>query len=342
MAGRLHFAEGFDAYDELEFMNYYRRFSGTANSGTGVYHHRTGGYLTDGGMIRITSSYAFIMKPGAVPATGASFIFGCAMKDRLVSSAGSLFEFRYNDVEEISIETDSSGYLLVKRGATTIGTSSNTFNLSDGWHYLAFKVTLDNSTGSFELYMDHSLEASGSGLDTSDGGALDVNGLRMGHEFLYYDHQIWIADTGAVPTDDWIVQDLYPTGDGNHSDLAATPGANWANVDDADFDLDSSYNQSATVTNRDSYFHANPAYVITGAIEGIVLYHYIKNVGPGSRTVEPFLRQSATNYDQAAYTPALESAYRTQMIVIPDSPATATNFTPTEIDDLETGLEIAS
>jgi len=253
-----------------------------------------------------------------------------------------LYNFMYNGVAEINIYQDASGYFLVRRGATVLGTSTNPYNTDDGFHYITLKVTLHNSTGSFELYVDHSLEASGSGLDTSDGGALKINGLSFEDMWTKHDHCIIYNDAGAVPTDDWVVQNLNIDGDGNYSQFTPSAGSNYQNVDDVEMDHDTTNNESATVTDRDSYTHANPVLAITGVVEGILLYHWIKNVGPGSRTVDPFLRQSSTDYDQSPYTPDSASDYRTEIIVVPDSPAGATNFTPTEINNLETGLEVAS
>jgi hypothetical protein len=342
MAGRLHFADGFDYADELEFMNYYRKFSGSSNSGTGVYHVNSGAYLTDGGILQPVYPYHFTAAPGAVPATGPDFIWGECVSWKRPSKAFMVMEFRYADVEEISVECDVDGYLLVKRGSTLLATSTNPYNVDDGWHYIVFKCTLHSSAGSFELYVDHSLECSGSGVNTSLNGALSINGYRMGYPWQNRCHQIWFADTGAVPTADWVVQSLYVVGDGNHSDFTPSAGANWENVDEADFDLDGTFNESGVVTDRDSYIHANPSLAITGDIEGVTLHHYVRNIGPGSRAVDPFLRQTGANYDLAPYNPAILSYYQTEIIVIPNSPETATNFTPTEIDDLESGLLISA
>ena len=335
--GNLHFAEGWDYGSATEYTDYLERWGGAM--GTGVYIDTTGGYLTNEGLLRMSASYrSHDWKPGTIPEIGPTFIFGFCVNAPYSGVTDDFLELRYSGSEEITIAI-TNGVLSVKNGGTTLCTGTTTI-LNDGWHYITLQVTLNNTTGSVYLYLDHALECSATSVDTSAGGNLKIDGMYLRGAFMYYDHLLILDSSGSVPTEDWVVQRLDVDGAGNYSQFTPSAGSNYQNVDEADADYDTTYNETATVNNRDSFSHEAPGMSITGSIEGIVIQQWIKNIGPGTRTVKPFVRISSTDYDQTEYTPG--SDYRMYKEALPNNPNTAASWTSGEIGSLETGVKVQS
>lgn len=329
MAGNVHYAEGWEYNHSDEYVDNHPGGIGAATLTT------TGGYLNNGGHIVVftgSGRYHTVDFPEIGPSFGVAIVCGT----RVLGDNKQLFNLMYNAVEEISVWINASNQVEVKRGATILDTSTETVT-DTGWHKFYLEVTLNNSTGSFTLYMDHSSICSGSGIDTSSGNNLKINQVRVSNASRAHDHLVIFTSAASVPTDDWLVQKILPDGAGNYSDLTPSAGSNYQNVDDPTADGDGTHNESATVTDRDSYSHADVGEAITGTVLAIITRQWIKNVGPGTRKTKPFFRISATDYDGAEFTPSTDYSLVDQQ-VFDENPATVANWTSGEVTAIEAGM----
>jgi len=130
------------------------------------------------------------------------------------------------------------------------------------WNYLELKITLNDTTGSYNFYVDGDDAGSGSSVDTLIGGTADVDYLRF--------HQ---GSLGEIP-DNWRFADLYvddatvhgpmevwyQAADTAGSSSAWTPGVGTTNegeVDEIGSDGDTSYNYSTATGTKDQIAHSD-------------------------------------------------------------------------------------
>lgn len=126
---------------------------------------------------------------------------------------------------ELAFAADGSKKIAVRRNGTVLGTSTTALALGT-WYYLELKTTIHDTTGSFDLHMSGISEASGTNVDTRNGGTTGlVDNLYFvpaGFSSQFID-DIYVANgTGSVNNDflgDCRVSLALPSGPGTHTDF---------------------------------------------------------------------------------------------------------------------------
>lgn len=178
----------------------------------------------------------------------------------------SLFLLSYYEgtTLHLDLRVGTTGVLTVTRNGTVLATGNTTL-LVNTWYYIEFKAVIHDSTGSFDVYINGVLETwasgSNSGVDTRNGGTGVVNRVQLAgatasaisacrmDDFYVVDGTVG----GATFLGDIRVDSYLPDGAGDDADFSPSAGSNHENVDDAAPDGDTTYNESATPGDKDTF-----------------------------------------------------------------------------------------
>lgn len=242
-------------------------------------------------------------------------------------------------------DTPSTFKIQIKRGSTVIDTSAAYETAR--WHYFEFKVTIDPSSGAYELRHNEVTDVSDTGVNTANAGVAgaDIIDYQINYGSLFLD-DIYVCDgTGAVNNDflgDTVVEGRLPTGDGASTQWTPSSGSDhYLLVDDpADTPADGEYVSSATVAQLELFTFDNLSFT-TGQVFGVMVMMAAELDAPGSRTVKAKTRSGGSNYDGATWTIA-STAIATYAHIFETDPDTAALWTVGGVDAAEFGMEVVS
>jgi len=249
--------EGFDNYTAVTDITLGNR-ANYANVGSALVTGRSG----SGQSLRVASSSQLIIQY-PFPEAG-TVIAGFAIRIGSIPSATKILAtFRYNAVSQASIYLDSGGYYHIRKGVSATGEVITTTTASIGaWQYMELKLVVHDSTGSLELKLD------GDSLGTVNGDTDLANGSDLVNELRIYAlttsgvsiDDMYICDgSGSLNNDflgDCTVETIRPDGAGANTNWTPSAGANYAAVDEALEDGDTTYVSSSTSTDKDTYTFA--------------------------------------------------------------------------------------
>lgn len=286
------------------------------------------------------------------------FGFRFASHSTVVNSGNQGLYFELGSDEQAHVEMESSSgsgiRFLIKRGATTVATSS--FFDFGVWHYIEIKLVLRTGTnGAYELRHNGVVDISAGSVDLADtgGDGADVHAWRWSSNLsslLRLDDIYVVNSTGTVNNDflsPSIVEGLLPNADG--ATIEWTPSAavaNWTNVDDAgDASPDDAgvggYNGSDTNSQIDLYAFADLQNV-TGAIHAVQLGLQLGMGAAGTRTVRSKYRDPDTtvaNGDSHVVDSTIFDEF-TQVFQV--NPASTAAWDVADIDGGQFGVEVVS
>jgi len=281
--------------------------------------------------------------------------FWCKLEATIISTAAEgNAPFRYRDGSTIHLNgrVTATGAIAMYRGSTLLGTSDAIFTAGSAVaHYIEIQMTIHDSTGAITIMADNTEVLALTGIDTQNGGAAEINVIEF-HEGTDDKTRIQISDiyvtneVGDSPYNSFlgplIVETLFPDGNGTDSDFTGSDADstdNYLHVDESPtHDSDTSYVESTTNTNRDTYtFGALVS--TTGALRGIMATAVAKHGGGGDNILMS-TRPIATDHDSSAY--ALTAAYAPVDHVWQISPETSSAWTIAEVNDSEFGIENTS
>ena len=282
---------------------------------------------------------------------------GVAVLPTALDSGGSLCITLHGDAgatPHLTLMSNTSTRVLELRRGDHNGTllASSSVILSPGnWRYLEMRATINDTTGTCEVRIDGDatpiINYTG---DTRNGGtstAFDMVTLRAhkggtsGAATGVFDDLYIADDTGA--TNNTFLGDvravtLRPTGVGTDTQLTPTGSAtNWQNVDETTYST-TDYNASATSGQRDTYALSNlPAGTTTvKAVQANIVAAKSDTTPAGARIP---VRTSGNLY--YGTTTALSTSYLTHYNIHQLNPNTTAAWTPSEVDNLEAGMEVA-
>lgn len=245
-----------------------------------------------------------------LPAAYATVTVGFAFKVvTLATVATPIMRWYDGTTLHMRLMLNTDGSLFFQRGdGTQVGsTSSAGLFTVDTWHHFTAKVLIHDSTGTVDLWVNGSSSAaiSNTGLDTRNGGNATTDRIRLGGETneggkpLYDD----LYATDGANLGDARVQCLLPSGNGNSSQFTgsdANSTDNYLLVDDPDdSDDDTTYVQSNTVSQKDTYALPSLA-AATGTVHAVQVSLYAKKNDAGARSVASVMRLSGgTEADSA-------------------------------------------
>lgn len=200
-------------------------------------------------------------------------IIGFAIKVVALSGVGFALFPRFNsNFNRANLILNNDGTLSVRCNSTVVATTSEVIN--DGnWHYLEFKSKMVQTVGSYALRLDGSTVLSGSGIDMDGTGTSGCNNIYLaaiasGNEIHIDDFYFADAESGGEVTDfvgPCKVTSFVPDSDGTVAFTPSTGSDNFALVNEANPDGDTSYVEtSSAVTDYYTLPDHDPNYLIFG------------------------------------------------------------------------------
>lgn len=236
-----------------------------------------------------------------------SLVFGFAYyAQATVSSHDALLTYSSDGNEQIILRVVAGGELAVYRGSTLLATSSGANLTADTWHYIEFKFTINNSTGSYAVRLNGNNVLSDSNVDTQNDASLSTVAFfdLLGHSTSdpWFDDLYVCDDSGAANNDflgDCVVETLFPDADGATNNFTPDSGTNnYSRVDDgATPDDDTSYVSSSTAADKDLYGFAALQTANITDIYGVQVAVLGRKEDAGNRVVRTVARSNVTETD---------------------------------------------
>jgi len=250
-----------------------------------------------------------------------------------------MLKFNFNDG---SLSFVSGNY-------TTLGSSVPGIMTDGKWYYIEVKVTLKDSIatddcivrvdGNEVINVPATTDTAYSGGPYFDNFQLAANISQQ----MYFDDVI-VYDTEGSTWNDFMgpryISTLKVNGAGNSSQWTRSGGAaNYEMVDEVEYDDDTSYVSTSTLNNKDLYtfedLHASVNTIDAVCVNTVAR----RSTGINYRTIVPVTRISAADYDHDLANSA-QDTYRAMQKIWTESPATATAWTPSEVNAAEFGIKV--
>lgn len=314
---------------------------------------QTTGGRRNGGHLRLGTGNAEVRLN--LQAGIASIVVGCAIRTSLLSNAATGFiNLEESGTLHVNLRYQANGSIAIYRGTTLLATTAPALISTGTWYYCELKATISDTVGYYEVRLDGVVVAVASGspsaLDTRNGGTSGVVDCVMitGHTSSDDDFDdLYINSTSGSRNNNFLGDvrvDCYrPNGVGNSSQFANNGGspsiANYLQVDDTTPDDATTYVESSTVNNIDTY--AFPAASHTpAAIHAVQVCAYAAKADAGSRKLNIVTRRSSTNYHSSGY--AVQDSYRYIREIRESDPAAASpnDWTAAAISAAEWGVRV--
>lgn len=298
----LRFYDGFDHYPAAEMLN---KWTSWSNTGIAFVSGRYAGSTAVN-----TNARSFSKSIDAQ----SEWIVGFAFKH--LGATGQILRL-FNGAtlqDDLFFDAATNRFSVRRAGSTVLGTGTKQLQISV-WHYVELRIVLSDTVGVVNLKVDGVDDINLTGQDTINSGATS-DGFTFGDGGVpSYIDDLYICDaSGAAPYNTFLndprVEVLYPTGNGASSQWVgqdADSVDNYLLVDETDSDDDTTYVESSTVGNKDTYAYGNltPA---SGTVFAVQILPWAKKTDAGSRAIKTVARLAAgTEQDSAAI--SLPSTY---------------------------------
>ena len=269
-------------------------------------------------------------------------IVGMAVK---IDPGQQILTLKEGTTEHIRLYADVDSKIQLNRATVLLELSTETWDWS-AWHYVELKVTIHDTTGSYEVRVDGVNVLNATGVDTRNGGAAGLlNLLVLGsHSSATYD-DLYILDTTGAINNDFLgpgarVLQLLPDSAGDDTDFTPLAGNNYAAVDESPTpDGDTSYVASATSGHRDLYnLSSLTSQLAAGTVQGIRVKVSMKKDDVDAVSAKIAIKNGTTvsyGSDQAC-----AEAYDVYEKFWELNPDDAAQFEIADIDALQIGLEV--
>lgn len=334
-----------DGVDHYTTSNWARKWSAVGSNTTTIETGRFGNGIrcsNQGGMVQTVSAgvttlfcgFAFY-KNTANPYNGTDFF-------AFQNGGGVLCEMRIDGNNRIYGARNGSAYGY-----------SNYIIQNFTWYHIQIKVIVGSGTGgTLEWYLNGVLDRSISSIDTSYSGAGDATQVRFGQYTsstpanMRFD-DMWAVDTsGSINTSyigDVRVETLYPSGNGNSSQLTgqdADSTDNYLNVDETTPDDDSTYNESSTVSDKDTYAYGNLA-TTSGSVKAVQICPMARKTDAGTRSIKAVAREGGGTEADSASDLTLSTSYLYFLDVREEKPSTGT-WSISDVNGAEFGVKVTA
>lgn len=277
-------------------------------------------------------SYPFTLS--TFVALGAAVRIGDGMKIGLMSGSQVQVTLCKNG-NTLSVYRGESDALLASMDVEGIITSGE-------WYYIEFGALIHATAGTFEVFLNGvqlaALTMTSQNTKPSTPSGVDRFKLwTTGNQWT----DIYVED--SVFLGDCIVETIYPTGAGAHTNFLPSTGSNYENVDDdGDIDGDSTYNHAAAENSKDTFIAANISNRPSSTIAGVALHMTARKDGAGSRVLKPMVRIASLDYLHAADGLILSDVYHGAQRIWDDNPATAAAWSESAVNAAEIGYYLVT
>lgn len=323
------------------------------------YENTSGAFSTSAGLFSPLAAVS--QSGGSVPifrtkdlTAQRTWFIGIRIKPQTISAEQKICILQNGANEQISLYLvpGSAGKtkLRVKRGSTTLGTTSSEF-ANGFWIYVEWKGVLDTgaSDGSTQIRVNENVELTVSGADTTNDAAGTANKVQFE---LRTDSQQWLADDIYIADDqgarnntylgDSVVEGKKPNANGNRNQWTANGGSNhYDRVNESVTDDDTSYLYvTNTQDGKVELFGIEDITQITGSVYGVQISYQLRMDSSGTDKARLIFRSGggseATGSDQ---TVSQIAGYAWYQELYEQDPVAAADWTVASFNAMQIGLE---
>lgn len=269
------------------------------------------------------------------------FVIGFAMKLVASPSAETILECYEGGVANFKVQVNTSRKLEVTNTAGTIvGTSTLALGVGT-WYYIEIKATISN-TGSVEVKIDSATEINATSIDIMNSANTYIDNIRLrGNSADIAIDDFYLLDTTGTINNNFLgdsrIDPFFPTADNTVQWTPSTGTDNFAMVDDAIPDGDSTYVYSSTPGDIDLYDFTDMP-VGTGDVFGVQVVANARKMDAGSRSLKLKIKSGVTT--QTSATIPLSTTYANKIAIFEDSDGAATPWTKILVDAAQIGIEV--
>lgn len=288
-------------------------------------------------------------------ANEATRVVGMAMRFSAITGTSNFLSFHdglsdafNNTTCQVGFGVDGAGRITAYRGrgggstgsGTLLGTTTWAFSINT-WYYIEFVVTVHNSAGVVEVWVDDTQVLNLTGIDTQNtanaySNAFLIIGSNAGTTDI--DDLYCLSGSGAAPTarlGECTVRPVIPsTGNGSNTGSTPSTGTDRGAMVDEGTMSQTDYNAFSAPA-KDTYNY--PAAGTTGTIIGVNVASLCAKTGPGTCTARNLVRIGSTDYPGTTRPISMTTQLANDLFVL--SPATGVAFTEAEINAAEFGVE---
>jgi hypothetical protein len=221
--------------------------------------------------------------------------------------------------------------------ASAAAAGATTTDIDDqAWHHIEIALTVVDTTGSLEVWVDGTKEVNLTSTDTYEAGTfandldyLAFSGHRSGVDILYDDIICWDEEgTGLVTTGQLglhRIEVIHPTSEGNSSDFTPQSGTdNSAMVDETSAaDGDTTYVESSTINHQELYGMGDSTFTNPESIIGVAIHTRAQYQAAGTPILTGRCRNGTTEANAEGPTNTLTAAYADHLGFFDTDPDTA-------------------
>lgn len=280
-------------------------------------------------------------------AARSTFTIGMALfRANLAVNNEVVYRVRSGTSEQFWLGITPTGQVVVGRtdlSATIIATSVATpFTGTNIWRYLELELVIDNTAGEVRVWVDGVQVINVSSVDTQGQAGSTADGIKFfgigatGGGVSRID-DMYICTTATEHKGDCRIETLAPTADTADKDWGRSTGSdNYALVDEAQGDADTTYVTSSTVGNLDKYTMGNLSSA-PAAIHAVQTVFTARKDDAATREVRSILDSSGTVANGA--TRNIGSAYSTYYDLYATDPNGGGAWSETRVNALLAGIE---
>lgn len=237
----------------------------------------------------------------------------------------------------------ASNKLVFRRGSTILAASTDSLRAGT-YHYIEFKMTVHDTTGSATLKINGVEQFALTNIDTKVSTTTTSQGARFyGNSTLqaYTYDDIYICDTTGSTNNDFLgsirVDGILPDGAGDQTDWTPSAGANYAAVDENPQDDDTTYVEDSTSTNQDLYNYA--AMPSVDAIKGLQINTTVRETDVTNYTLKTLIKTGTTTSADSAQAIA-GTSFETLVRVAELDPDTSAVWIEAGVNAAQFGVEV--
>lgn len=263
------------------------------------------------------------------------------------TGTSNIIELYKGATRTLMLSITKSGFLQIRRGTTVVAQCPSPICRRTK-HFIEMKFNCVNSISADsvqvkidgELLLNVPVSTDCQDAATSGADQIRINGFS---QYGYF-NGVYICDlTGSTWNDfqgDFLVETLYPSGDGTTNDFTGSDANsidNYLLVDDAQADDDSTYTESSTVTDVDLYSFDDLAWGPDTILAVVVdCYCLMDDAGPKSGKIITYIDSSTYEGDTFSLTEGY--LYETQIWEL--NPGDSAAWEVTDVNNAEFGVKV--
>lgn len=317
------------------------------------------GTISAGTGRRGTQSYHAIVATQSIQKTfdsQASWVVGFALKFSSLSSQATVFQLLDTAGVQVDLKINTDGTLAVTRNGTAVtgGTSTSTINASV-YYYIEYKCTIASSIGAGTWkvrvngvdYITVTTGQSSKAQTPATANSIKIGQLGGGIIVDYDDLYVLDGNDSTVsgnPCNDFLgdiaVVPSYATGAGNNTSWTPDSGSNYARVNELVADGDSSWVETGSAGNIDSYAFQS----LTGSPASVYAVGWnveARKTDASTYKIRRYFQSGGTPY--AGTTDySLGTTYSISQEVLHANPATSAQWVYGDLSSPEFGVKLNS